>query len=176
MERKKTVSMTVGIAFSILYSIATSISLCAEAISEPYKFFYYPILAALSISCMFIHEFLHYLAGKIVGIKGLRIGWLRKYGAIFTDYSEVDSLRYSLFILAPVLVLQLILFAVMMTGIPLLGYAFHYQLASSIPDIFNLAYFTLLYGRCYYEVLHDDKGKVLGFIVIKDNRRIFYEL
>lgn len=125
------------------------------------------------------HELLHYLAARVMGVRGLRLVAHRGLAAVMMLYDYMVPRQYLVVALAPQLLsVGLALLAYLASGplrlLACIGLAAN--LAGGAPDVVNALYFYLVHGSAArFTLLYGEDGSVAGGVVeYPDGRLVVY--
>ncbi len=136
-----------------------------------------PLLAfSAALGVAFLHEFIHYAAARLLGVRGLKLRLLGRFGALTMDYDWMTPRQYLVVALAPQL-LTLVLGFVAARAVGAAGLVacvgFLANLVGGAPDIVNALYFYMAHGDAdEFRLLYDENGGVAGGVVVYRGRRL----
>ncbi len=161
--------LPLGLMLSFLF---ISVSMCKSCSTPDITSFIAAIVATLAI-----HEALHYVVGRLIGVNGLRLRFLLKLTAIVVEYDRVTPHQYVAMALAPhVLTIFLIMLILTSTCTPIpLCAALIVNLVGSGPDTALAMYYGIRHRRaCFFKLLYDEKGAIVGGVVEYSDRLVVY--
>lgn len=134
------------------------------------------LVLALSLVLVLIHELVHYVVAKRYS-PNASIQIIPKLGSIALDYVRLDYRQYIKVTLAPILIIQLPLtIAGLVTGNAVLTVLALLHLVASVGDITGLVSVVLYHRGATLNMVYDEKGRIVGIVVEKGNKIIFYQL
>lgn len=137
------------------------------------------VVIAGIVATVFVHEGLHVVAARAVGVRGLRVRLEPRMGSLLLDYDWMTPLQYVIVALAPQVlsVVLLILLVVARDYSLLLWPSLVVNVAGGVPDMLNAIYFGLVHGDARrFWLLYDERGRVVGGVVEYPDKLVVYDM
>ncbi len=137
------------------------------------------LVVAAILATVFLHEALHVVAARLVGVRGLRVRFEPRLVSLILDYEWMTPLQYVVVALAPQLLsIVLLIVLVAIPGYSLVAWpSLVVNVAGGIPDMINAIYFGLVHGDARrFWLLYDEKGRVVGGVVEYVDKLVVYDM
>lgn len=132
---------------------------------------------AAAVGVTLLHEAVHVLVARLLGVKGLRVRLEPRLGAVMVDYDYVTPRQYLLVALAPQVLTPLLVYAArLLQGYPgmLACIAGLVNLAGGAPDVVNGLYFYLVHGDAErFRLLYGPRGVEGGVVEYRDRLVVY---
>jgi len=176
----------VGLGLAVLYIVGLPLIArlcpCPPCLGvRPHPALAAALLAVATPATILAHEYTHYLAARILGVRGARVRGSARMLALMLDYDYMTPGEYVTVTLAPqILTLTLLALEGLACGGPAalaLCIGALVNLGGGIPDIANSIYFGLAHHRAKgFRLLYDEDGRVAGGVVEYRDKIVVYLL
>ncbi|ALL00999.1 hypothetical protein Pyrde_0951 [Pyrodictium delaneyi] len=140
------------------------------------------VLAASLASVVVLHELIHMVSARLIGVEGVRLRLVARMGAIMIDYSWMTPRQYLVVALTPqllsIIALAMIAYGMIRGTLGLaLCIAFVFNVSGGMVDIVNAVYFSLTHWYAKrFLLLYSENGGVAGGVVEYDDKLVVYML